>query len=726
MTEGPSRETSEGAPRNESSARRKNRLAEEASPYLRQHSENPVDWYPWGEEALARAKREDKPILLSIGYSACHWCHVMERESFEDAAIAAKMNAGFVCVKVDREERPDLDQIYQLVVQLIGRSGGWPLTVFLTPELRPFFGGTYFPPADKYGMPGFPKLLDAIAEAWKEKRDELVDQAKDLTQAIDRITRPKARELPAGIELGPDLLERAAKRLGTRFDDEHGGFGQKPKFPNTMPLEVLLRYGLTSSDTKPEMRVAAALSGMREGGIFDHLGGGFHRYSTDEAWRVPHFEKMLYDNALLLRLYTDAARALENEGHRDTASRIVDWLFAEMQSPEGAFYATQDADSEGEEGKFFVFSKADVREALGTDSEGAELLIEHFGITDEGNLEHTGKTVLSIQKSVARMSIEKSVAPSVLSEKLTTAKAALVAFRARRPRPFRDEKILGSWNALTISALAEAGAAFDESAWITAARRAFDAVRKKLCRETEAPVALERLYLRQAAESGSRDAQDVVRGPGFLDDYAYLANAALDLYEVTGDAELALFARKLADAIKARFSDAEQGLVFTEKGADDLLVRAKDPYDNAVPSGTAMACRAFLRLGTLAHADYTVLGESELVRHVTSALENPFGFGQTLCELDRLVTGSVDVVLVGAKTDARTQALAKAAFQVYLPNRTMAWLDPNDPTSREACAAIAEGKVAKDVPVAYVCRGRTCSLPVETPEALAALIVRPG
>ncbi|HRG95788.1 MAG TPA: thioredoxin domain-containing protein, partial [Polyangiaceae bacterium] len=559
-----------------------NRLALALSPYLRQHAHNPVDWHAWGPEALGLAKASARPILLSVGYSACHWCHVMERESFEDAAIAAKMNASFVCVKVDREERPDLDQIYQVAVQLLGRSGGWPLTVFLTPELEPFFGGTYFPPSDRHGLPGFSRVLDAIAEAYAEKHADLMEQARDLTAALRRVARPEIR--PG--EPPRDVVARAARRLATRFDAEHGGFGDRPKFPNTMPLEVLLRYGMTSADASAELRVGSALSAMRDGGVHDQLAGGFHRYSTDAAWRVPHFEKMLYDNALLLRLYTDAARALESADHEATARGIAGWLFAEMRSPDGGFYATQDADTEGEEGRYFVFSPADVRAAVKEPARAA-LAIEHFGVTEAGNFERTGKTVLSIQRSVARLAIDRGLAPSAVAETLAEAKAELLAARRERPRPHTDRKILTSWNALTISALAEAGAAFDEPTFVEAAERAFGLVERESV-TWGSPARVARLVMDGA-----------VGGAGFLDDYALLANAALDLYEVTGRPSYALAARDLVDGLLARFHDDEVGLVFTEAGADDLVVRAKDAHDGAVPSGTAMACRALLRLGAI-------------------------------------------------------------------------------------------------------------------------------
>src|SRR6185312_9242144 len=334
-----------------------NRLAHEASPYLQQHAQNPVDWYPWGAEALERSKREDKPILLRVGYSACHWCHVMEHESFEDERIASLMNEHFVCIKVDREERPDIDQIYQLTVQLLGRSGGWPLTVFLTPDQKPFFAGTYFPPVPRHGMPAFPQVLLAVAEAYREKRDEIDLQAREIADAIGQVAKPESK---AG-EISPALLATAAARLATRFDDEHGGFGHRPKFPSTMSLDVLL----ASRDVRSRARVKKALDAMRTGGIYDQLGGGFHRYSTDERWLVPHFEKMLYDNALLLRLYVDGWRVFGDERYAATAREIVAYLRREMLDPSGGFYATQDADSEGEEGKFFVWTQDEIKEACG-------------------------------------------------------------------------------------------------------------------------------------------------------------------------------------------------------------------------------------------------------------------------------------------------------------------------------------------------------------------------
>jgi uncharacterized protein YyaL (SSP411 family) len=666
-----------------------NRLIREASPYLLQHAKNPVDWYPWGAEALEAAKRLDRPILLSIGYSACHWCHVMERECFENEAIAKVMNEWFVNIKVDREERPDLDQVYQLAVQLLRRSGGWPLTVFLTPDQRPFFAGTYFPPEDRYGMPGFPKVLQAIWEAYHGRREEVAEQAAEMANAIASVAAGKA---DIDYALGKDVVARAASRVSRAFDMENGGFHNRPKFPNTMALEVLLRAG-------DEKRVRRALDAMRAGGIWDQLGGGFHRYSTDEKWLVPHFEKMLYDNALLLRLYVDGWRAFGEARYAETARAIAAYVAREMTDAGGGFYATQDADSEGQEGKFFVWDEAEIRAALAGDEEAARAAIECFGVTAEGNFEDhgepTGKTVLFDAKPLEP---ERAV--------LDRARAKLFAARESRPKPFRDEKILASWNGLMISALADAGAALGDDAMIDAARRAFAFVEAKLVKSGR--------VLRHTKG-------DIVKGPGFLDDHAYVARAALDLYEATGEPSYVSWAREIADQIVARFADqAEPGFFFTPDDGEALIHRAKDPFDQAVPSGQSVACEVLLRLGALVEPSYAERARVALEALAASAVESPMGFGQTLCVLDRLVRGSTDVVVVGPRADARTRALAAAAAKAWVPNRMVAWLDPSDPASRAACAALAEGKEAKPEPVAYVCREQTCSLPLTTPAEVAA------
>jgi uncharacterized protein len=694
-----------------STERRPNRLAREASPYLQQHARNPVDWYPWGEEALAFARTHDKPILLSIGYSACHWCHVMERESFEDEAIARQMNAGFVCIKVDREERPDLDQIYQLVVQLMGRSGGWPLTVFLTPDQKPFFGGTYFPPADKYGVPGFPKVLDALSQAYRARRGEVAEQAEEITSAIARVTDLEARGA-AAYTLGPDLLSKTASKLAARFDDVHGGFGARPKFPSTMALEVLLRRGALEKDERSAARVVFALDRMRAGGVYDQIGGGFHRYSTDEEWLVPHFEKMLYDNALLLRLYVDAWRVTREERFAKTAREIAAYVAREMTAPAGGFFATQDADSEGEEGKFFVWDPAEVRACLAGDDDEARAALLRWGIGDGGNFENSGKTVLHEAKSVADVAIVMALAPSAVEDALERAKAKMFAARERRVKPFRDEKVLASWNGLMIGALADAGSALGDAEIVARAAKAFAFVEGTLLEERRGE-----LRVRRHAKDS------VAKGDGFLDDHAFVADAALDLFEATGDARYAVRARALGDTIRSEFWDEKQrGFFFTPTDGEALIHRSKDPFDHAVPSGTSIACKVLLRLGAIADASYAKLAIEQLEGLAAAAVENPFGFGQGICVLDRLARGSVDVVIAGSPSDVRARSMAAVAARAYLPNRNVAWV--GDESARTACAEIATGKTPGDggEPRAYVCRGRTCSLPVTTAEELEKLL----
>ncbi|XYI01280.1 thioredoxin domain-containing protein [Sorangium sp. So ce1128] len=711
-----------------------NRLASEPSPYLLQHAHNPVEWYPWGAEALDLARREDRPILLSIGYAACHWCHVMERESFEDEAIARHMNELFVNIKVDREERPDLDHIYQLVVQLMGRSGGWPLTVFLTPDQRPFFAGTYFPPKDKFGMPGFPKVLDAVADAYRNRRAEVELQAQEITEAIERTQRAPARAAGAagaGEPASSDLLRRASRQLLARFDNRHGGIGSRPKFPNTMSLDVLLRRGVLEGDRVAADSVELALDRMRDGGIWDHLRGGFHRYSTDERWLVPHFEKMLYDNALLLRLYADGFRAFKKPIYAETARELVGYLFAEMRDPEGGFYASQDADSEGSEGKFFVWTLDQLRAAVGEDQIAYDMARLVFGITEEGNFEHTGATVLSQHRTVEQAAavLDSGAGGGSAAhlgrcrEALARARARMLAAREERPRPARDDKVLASWNGLLIGALADAGRALDEPAWVDAAARAFAVFERKLMRGGRVG-----RYLKDGAPVGAK-AERAGAGagdmrPGFLDDQAYLGNAALDLYEATSEPRYVGVARAIADAMIAHhWDEAAPGFFFTPDDGDALIARTQDIYDQAVPSAVSMAALLCLRLSEIADERYLAPAEKQLEALAPTALENPFGLGQTVCVLDRLARGSVTVVVVGEASSAATGDLAREAFQAYLPARAVVVVDPARPESAAAVKIVAEGKPARPgSAVAYVCRGRACSAPVMEPAELMALL----
>ena len=685
----------------------RNRLAGEASPYLQQHAGNPVDWYPWGPEALSKARTEDKPILLSIGYSACHWCHVMERESFENADIARQMNDDFISIKVDREERPDLDQIYQLVIQLMGRPGGWPLTVFLTPDQRPFFAGTYFPPTDRHGMPGLPTVLRAVAEAYRAKRSDVEVQARELADGVARAFDLEQRGSPA-YQPGPDLLVRASRKLAARFDDSHGGFGVRPKFPNTMCLDILLRRGALEKDEDAAKKVRLALAGMRAGGIWDHLAGGFHRYSTDERWLVPHFEKMLYDNALLLRLYTDAFRAFKDDAHAATASDIGTYLLREMQSPTGGFYASQDADSEGVEGKFFVWTEGEVKDALCDDPLAAEVALRYFGVTAGGNFEHTNASVLSENRPLSTVAATLDKPLAEVEDALTRAIVKMLAVREKREKPFRDDKILASWNGLVIGALADASIALGEPSLLTAAENAFEYIGRLLVR-------------------GGRVARlvkgDVVKEAGFLDDHAFVCAAAVDLYEATGNERYLVSSRRIADEIIDLFLDeADGGFFFTPIDGEKLITRNKDPFDQAIPSGGSIASLALLKLSAIADEKYGEFARRSLESIAPSAVDNPFAFGQTIGVLDRLVRGSTDVVILGPFEDLDARDLHRAAFGAYLPNRNIVWADPSRPSSMAAASLLTSDKPTDRRAVAYVCRARACSPPVHTGDELRQLL----
>jgi len=686
-----------------------NRLAAEKSPYLLQHAQNPVDWYPWGTEALERAKREDKPILLSIGYAACHWCHVMERESFENAQIARKMNDLFVNVKVDREERPDLDHIYQLVVQLMGRSGGWPLTVFLTPDQKPFFAGTYFPPVDRQGVPGFPTILDAVANAYRNRRHEVLAQASDITKEIEgALNLPRGETTP-----GPELLRKACRKLLARFDNNNGGFGVRPKFPNTMALDALLMRGALENDAVTKECVHLALSRMLRGGIWDHLRGGFHRYSTDSRWLVPHFEKMLYDNALLLRLYADAFRVFGDARFAETARAIVGWLFAEMRDESGAFYATQDADSEGREGAFFVWKPADLRLAVQTDSAAYDVARVYFGITEEGNFENTGATVLSEVRSLELTAAILDMPIEMAREALTPARGKMLRFRSKRPPPLRDDQILTRWKGLMISALLEAGRALEEPTWVEAAEQAFEALYTRVVRHGR---------VRRYFMSGESEAPEERRG--FLDDHAYLGNAALDLYEATGNSSYLVVARVIADEMIAHFEDAnEGGFFFAADDGEALIARTKDVYDQAVPSGTSMAALLCQRLGEVVDERFLEPALRQIAAVASAAIDNPMGLGKSVAVLDRMGRGTVDVVIVGEQSSAEAQAMADAVFRRYLPHRNVVWIDPKLPRSVDAAKRLGSDKPAVEGKMtAYVCRNRTCSLPVTSAQELEVLL----
>ena len=669
-----------------------NRLGGQSSPYLLQHKDNPVDWYPWGEDALQRARDEDRPIFLSIGYSTCHWCHVMEHESFEDPAVAEVMNRNFVCIKVDREERPDLDSIYMSAVQQMTGSGGWPMSVFLTPALKPFFGGTYFPPAAKFGMPGFVDVLDAVAEAYRERRAEVEGNADRLADVIS-----------AGIGNGhqaaePDraILDDAAGALMRQHDPLAGGFGGAPKFPQAMALDFLLRSWKRTGDSEMLAAVETSLVKMAHGGMYDQLGGGFHRYSTDAAWLVPHFEKMLYDQALLAPLYLRAFQATGNRGYLSGATSTIDYVLRDMTAPEGGFYSAEDADSEGVEGLFYTWTPDEIRSIIGDDY---ELFARTFGVTDEGNYE--GRNILHVAGDRRTLPGELGITPDDYRQRVTEAKQKLMAARNHRVRPARDDKVLTGWNGLMLAAVAEAAAVLDRADYLAAAQRNAD------------------LLLRDAYRDGhvSRTVRnDGGGGHGYLEDYAALAHGLLRLYQADFNPRWYESAQAVAAALLERFRDPDGGVLFSA-GTDhgDILFRPKDWDDNAVPAGNSLAAETLIELSLLsgegAHRDTAV----DLISALTHALgSHPLFFGRLLSALDTHLSNPLEVAVVGHLDAEPARAMLRQIHAEYLPAKVLA----AGPAGSTVPELLQDRDAAEGSAAAYVCRGFVCSRPVTTPGAL--------
>jgi uncharacterized protein YyaL (SSP411 family) len=661
------------------SERRANRLANATSPYLIQHAHNPVDWYPWGPEALARSKEEDKPILLSIGYSACHWCHVMEKESFEDEETARLMNELFVSIKVDREERPDLDAIYMDAVQAMTGQGGWPMTVFLTPDGLPFFAGTYFPREDRHGLPAFTKVLAAIADVWRTRREEVRQQGSRVVAAIESGSRPSESREP----LTEHVLVEAHAGLRRAFDPTWGGFGGAPKFPQPMTLEFLLRAHLRGHVDSLEM-VERTLDRMAAGGIHDQLGGGFHRYSVDERWHVPHFEKMLYDNAQLARLYVHAWQVTANDGYRRVAEDTLEYLLRELRHPDGGFFSSQDADSEGEEGRFFAWTWEELVELVGEDAALA------LGAERGGNWED-GKNVLWLPDGDAGPAHE--------------ARRRLFEARELRVKPTTDDKVLAAWNGLAITALAEAGRAFPDQRYVDAAVRAAGFVLASLRRR-------DGRLLRSWREGRAS-------GLGYLDDHALMAEACLTLYETTFDVRWFREARGLAEAMLALFRDQDGGGFFqTGSDAEALVVRPKELFDNAVPSGNSAAAMVLQRLAQLTgEVEYERAGVHALRLVRDLMVRAPQALGQALSALDLYVSRSQEVAIVGEPGAEDTNRLVRELHGRFLPNVVVAVGAPEGDGSIPLLAgrAAVDGKAT-----AYVCERFACQMPVTDPEALVA------
>ncbi len=683
-----------------------NRLVHETSPYLRQHAHNPVDWYPWGPEALERARTLDRPIFLSIGYSACHWCHVMEHESFEDPEVAAILNEHFVSIKVDREERPDLDQIYMTAVQRMTHQGGWPMSMFLTPDLKPFYGGTYFPPDDRYGRPSFKRVLLQIAEVWRDQHDAVLQTADQVTDHLQEHLEPPA----GGAELGPAMLSGALTYLSRAYDRTYGGFGSAPKFPHPMDLRLLLRIARRFDEPQALEMARHTLDRMAMGGIYDHLGGGFHRYSTDERWLVPHFEKMLYDNALLTSAYAEAYQATGEPFYREVVEETLAYVAREMTSPEGFFYSTQDADSEGVEGKFFVWSAEEVEAILGR--EQAEVFNDVYGVSPEGNWE--GHTILNRAKSYAQDARLLRRDEADLRRQLGEARKKLFAVRGRRVWPGRDEKGLTSWNGLMIGALALAAQALGEPTHAAAAAKAADFLLTRL-RTTGG-------RLLRTYSTGSEPKLNA-----YLEDYAFLIDGLVSLYEATFAPRWIEAALDLAEVMIEQFWDpAGSGFFYTGKDHERLITRTKDPHDSSVPSGNSLAVLALLRLHKLTgRVDLFEKAQATLRLFHGLMAEAPYVAGQMLIALDFYLGPVREFAVVGDPAAEDTRRVLRAIFGKFRPNKVVALKSGREgDRAGEDVLELLAGKPAGPRVTTYICQNFACQEPLIGAEAAEAALAR--
>jgi uncharacterized protein YyaL (SSP411 family) len=685
-----------------------NHLSGSTSPYLLQHAYNPVDWYPWGEEALEKAHREDKPIFLSIGYAACHWCHVMAHESFEDPQVAAVMNAHFVNIKVDREERPDLDSIYMSAVVALTGQGGWPMSVFLTPDLRPFYGGTYFPPRPRHGLPSFQELLVALADAWENQREEILRVSTQITVHL------KEQDVHAGgrERFAPQTLADASRDIVKAYDWDHGGWGAAPKFPQPMTIEYLLRRHLAGDPTalNPALH---ALESMARGGMWDVVGGGFARYSTDNAWHIPHFEKMLYDNAQLARAYLHAWQIAGDESLERVVEETLSFVSREMTSPEGGFYSSLDADSEGVEGKFYAWTMDDIQTALGTDF---DFFSAAYGLTSTGNWE--GKTVLRRALDDAALGEQFGLSAALAAEKIAQAHTRLLAERGSRIRPATDDKVLTAWNGLMLACFAEAGRVLKNSSYLETAARNADFLLTALCPSgTMHPEGS--LHpsgtLRRAWRAGQAGAEV------FLEDYAALILGLLELYQSDFNNRWFQQACALGDEMIRRFADPAGGFFDTSHGAEALLTRPKDLQDNATPSGNALAAEALLRLAALTeNPEWQAQAEKTLDLAAGFSAAYPTAFARWLSAADFALGTVKQVALVGDLADERTRALLDEIRSAYRPNLVVAssaYPPPND-----VPALLLDRPMINSLPTAYVCEGFICQQPVTNPRELHKLL----
>jgi len=674
-----------------------NHLINETSPYLRQHAHNPVDWYPWGEEAFAISREQNKPVLLSIGYSACHWCHVMAHESFEDEEIARLMNDNFVNIKVDREERPDLDQIYMNAVQMMTHHGGWPMTVFLTPDAIPFYGGTYFPPQDRYNMPGFPRVLISVAEAYKDRRSDIAQTSDQLLNELRRLSETSGSEQ----SIEKELLDAAFVGITRGYDPVNGGFGGAPKFPPAMTLEFLLRTFVRTGNADALEMVRTTTTKMAYGGMYDQLGGGFHRYSTDAKWLVPHFEKMLYDNALLSRVYLHYYQVSQDELARETTKGILDYVIREMTNDEGGFYSTQDADSEGHEGKFFVWDIAEIKSVLG--EKEANFFCAAYDITDSGNFE--GENIPNIKHSLKVVAEKAGVTLDELNASLSQSKRKLFEVREQRIKPDRDEKVITAWNGLMLASFAEAGVVLDRPDYLDIARKNARFILSKLQRDG---------FLLRTYKDG------VAKFNAYLEDYAFLIEGLTTLFETSGEIEWLNAALSLTDRMVEEFWDEDNaGFFFTGTSHEKLIVRSKDYFDNATPSGNSVAASVLLRLGILTDSEHFRNLAVSVFREVADSIRKyPSGFGYALSGLDFLLSTPKEVAIIAAEQSS-LKTFVRAAWERYLPNKVVASALSGDSAAIGSVVLLQNRNLVEGKTAAYVCQNYTCKEPVTEIAAFA-------
>lgn len=682
---------------------KQNRLKNEKSPYLLQHADNPVDWYPWGEEAFEKAAREDKPILLSIGYSTCHWCHVMEHESFEDPEVAKMMNETFVSIKVDREERPDIDNVYMTVCQLLSKGGcGWPLNIIMTPDKKPFFAGTYIPKESRFGRIGMVELVPRIKEVWKDKRDEVLKSADSITEAVKKATG--LTEGSSGRDLTPAALKLGFNQLLGRFDETYGGFGTAPKFPTPHNLLFLLRYWKRTGDEQALSMVEATLGGMRKGGVYDHVGYGFHRYSTDPRWFLPHFEKMLYDQAMLALVFTEAYQATGKKEYGDTARQIFTYVTRDMTSPEGGFYSAEDADSEGEEGKFYVWTEEEITGVLGKDD--GELVIKTYNVEGSGNFseeasgEKTGSNILYLRRPLRELAQSFGMSADEFESRIDKSRKKLFDVREKRVHPHKDDKVLTDWNGLMIAALSKGASAFGDKHYSDSAKRAADFVLDKM-RDGKGRL----LHRWRDGDAGIG---------GSIDDYSFLIWGLLELYESTFDIKYLKAALDLQTEMTGLFwDDKNGGFYFTSHDAEELLTRHKEIYDGAIPSGNSVAMLNLLRIGRITgDAAYDEMA-AKLAKAFSGTVEQaPIAYTQLLSSLDFAIGPSYEVVVVGDPASPDTKEMMSAFRKKYSPNKVLLFKGTGDAPGITAIAEFTKGQSSLNgKATAYVCLDHVCNLP---------------